>query len=109
MGFGVTGQRRTNASRPSPAGACGRHGPSVGATVVALLALLAPAAALAHDVENTHVLVVFEADDTYRVDVLNDADWLWLQVHPAATADDLPPSRCGTGNWRSARRRSRPA
>ena len=56
----------------------------------ALLALLAPATAAAHDVENTHVLVVFEADDTYRVDVLNDADWLWLQVHPAATAAELP-------------------
>ena len=52
--------------------------------------MLAPATAAAHDVENTHVLVVFEADDTYRVDVLNDADWLWLQVHPGATAADLP-------------------
>ncbi|MCY4076199.1 MAG: HupE/UreJ family protein [Acidobacteria bacterium] len=55
-----------------------------------VLALLAPSAAAAHDVENTHVLVVLEADDTYRVDVLNDADWLWLQVHPGATAADLP-------------------
>ncbi len=58
--------------------------------VLALLALLAPAAAAGHDVENTHVLVVFEADGTYRVDVLNDADWLWLQVHPAASAAELP-------------------
>ena len=65
-------------------------GPAASA-LVALLVLLAPATAAAHDVENTHVLVVFEADDTYRIDVLNDADWLWLQVHPAATAADLPP------------------
>ena len=56
----------------------------------ALLPFLAPATAAAHDVENTHVLAVFEATDTYRIDVLNDADWLWLQVHPAATAADLP-------------------
>lgn len=96
MGCGVKGQQRATASRPSTAGARGRHGPAVGATAVALLALLAPAAALAHDVENTHVLVVFEAD-TYRVDVLNDADWLWLQVHPAATADDLPPVEVRNG------------
>ena len=58
--------------------------------LLALLALLLPATVAAHDVENTHVMVVFEADDTYRVDVLNDADWLWLQVHPVATAADLP-------------------
>ena len=36
------------------------------------------------------MLVAFGADGTYRVDVRNDADWLWLQVHPAATAADLP-------------------
>ena len=90
MGFGVPGPRRTSASRPSSADVRGRPRPVAGATLCALLALLAPAATAAHDVENTHVLVVFEADDSYRVDVLNDADWLWLQVHPAATADDLP-------------------
>ena len=68
-----------------------RRPPALAAcALLACLALLAPAAAAAHDVENTHVLVVFEADDTYRVDVLNDADWLWLQVHPEATAAELP-------------------
>lgn len=76
--------------RPSTARPAGRALPALRA-LLAFLALLAPAPSAAHDVENTHVLVVFEADDTYRVDVLNDADWLWLQVHPAATAADLPP------------------
>ena len=76
--------------RPSTAGAAVRALPALRA-LLAFLALLAPEPSTAHDVENTHVLVVFESDDTYRVDVLNDADWLWLQVHPAATAADLPP------------------
>ena len=67
-----------------------RRPPAAHLATCALLALLLPAPSAAHDVENTHVLVVFEAHDAYRVDVLNDADWLWLQLHPAATAADLP-------------------
>lgn len=50
--------------------------------------LLAPAAA-AHEIENTHVLISFLAESEYRIDVLNDADWLWLQFHPGAA--ELPP------------------
>lgn len=54
-----------------------------------LLAAALPAApAEAHEIENTHVLISFLADDEYRIDVLNDADWLWMQLHP--DAPELP-------------------
>ena len=49
--------------------------------------LVRPSAA--HEIENTHVLISFLAGDEYRIDVLNDADWLWLQFHPGAA--ELPP------------------
>ena len=42
----------------------------------------------AHEIENTHVLISFLSESEYRVDVLNDADWLWLQLHPGAA--ELP-------------------
>ena len=38
----------------------------------------------AHESENTHVLITFMLDEEYQVDVLNDADWMWLQFFPAA-------------------------
>ena len=50
--------------------------------------LSAPSAA-AHEIENTHVLIGFATDEEYRIDVLNDADWLWMQFHPGAA--ELPP------------------
>ena len=96
---GPVAGRVTRGRRPSTAGAGGARTPWA-LTVRSWRCLALPRARrrqLAHDVENTHVLVVFEADDTYRVDVLNDADWLWLQVHPAATADDLPPVEVRNG------------
>ena len=37
---------------------------------------------LGHEVENTHVLVIFSQGGTYQVDVLNDPDWLWLRLAP---------------------------
>ena len=52
---------------------------------IAFLATPAPA----HEIENTHVLISFLSDSEYRIDVLNDADWLWMQFHPGAT--ELPP------------------
>lgn len=45
--------------------------------------------AVAHEIENTHVLINFLSESEYRIDVLNDADWLWLQFHPGAA--ELPP------------------
>ncbi len=55
--------------------------------LVALVLLARPAAG--HEIENTHVLISFGSADEYRIDVLNDADWLWIQFHPGA--DELPP------------------
>ena len=49
--------------------------------------LVRPAAA--HEIENTHVLISFLSGDEYRIEVLNDPDWLWIQFHPGAT--ELPP------------------
>jgi hypothetical protein len=49
--------------------------------------LVRPAAA--HEIENTHVLISFLASDEYRIEVLNDPDWLWMQFHPGAA--ELPP------------------
>ena len=54
-----------------------------------LASLLAAPPAAAHEIENTHVLISFLSDDEYRIDVLNDADWVWLQLHPGAA--ELPP------------------
>ena len=48
-----------------------------------------PRPAAAHDVENTHVLITFTSEGTYQIDVLNDADWLWLRLAPQTKA--LPP------------------
>lgn len=42
--------------------------------------LLIPGVAAAHDAENTHVLITFSSDDRYRIDILNDADWMWLHL-----------------------------
>ena len=49
--------------------------------------LLAPPVA-AHEIENTHVLIGFLADGEYQIDILNDADWIWMQFHPGAA--ELP-------------------
>ncbi len=57
--------------------------------IVVGLALAIPAPAAAHDGENTHVLITFTSEGTYQIDVLNDADWLWLQLAPQTKA--LPP------------------
>ena len=57
--------------------------------IVVGLALAIPAPAAAHDVENTHVLITFTSEGTYQIDILNDADWLWLQLAPQTKA--LPP------------------
>lgn len=60
-----------------------------GALLAALLpAALLPVAGGAHEIENTHVLVSFLSGGEYRIDILNDADWLWLQLHPGAA--ELP-------------------
>lgn len=55
--------------------------------LIAAIFLVRPAAA--HEIENTHVLISFLAGDEYRIDVINDPDWLWLQFHPGAA--ELPP------------------
>ena len=59
----------------------------VASWLLAAIFLVRPAAA--HEIENTHVLISFLAGDEYRIDILNDPDWLWLQFHPGAT--ELPP------------------
>ena len=64
-----------------------RRRPSIPSWLLATVLLASPAAA--HEIENTHVLISFLADDEYRIDVLNDADWLWMQFHPGAA--ELPP------------------
>lgn len=53
-----------------------------------LSCLVLSSTAAAHEIENTHVLISFLAENEYRIEVLNDADWLWLQFHPAAA--ELP-------------------
>jgi hypothetical protein len=42
--------------------------------------------ALAHDVEKTQVVVTFAADGRYVVDILNEPNWLWASLAPAAAA-----------------------
>ena len=54
-----------------------------------LAAVFASHPVAAHEIENTHVLISFLSDDEYRIDVINDADWLWMQFHPEAA--ELPP------------------
>ena len=51
-----------------------------------IAAVLLPAQTAAHELENTHVLISFPADGAYRIDVLNDADWIWMRFHPGAAA-----------------------
>ena len=53
-----------------------------------LLAAVLPVSGGAHEIENTHVLVSFLPGGEYRIDILNDADWLWMQFHPGAA--ELP-------------------
>ena len=48
--------------------------------LAALLLLLGPMVSSAHDIENTHVLITFSSDGQYRIDILNDADWIWLRL-----------------------------
>ena len=60
--------------------------PSILPGLLATVLLASPAAA--HEIENTHVLISFLPESEYRIDVLNDADWLWLQFHPGAA--ELP-------------------
>lgn len=38
----------------------------------------------AHEIENTHVLIALMPDGEYQIDILNDADWIWLQFFPDA-------------------------
>ena len=64
-----------------------RGGPAFGGACVLLAALL-PASGGAHEIENTHVLVSFLPAGAYQIDILNDADWLWMQFHPGAA--ELP-------------------
>ena len=63
-----------------------RQRPSILPGLFATILLASPAAA--HEIENTHVLISFLSESEYRIDVLNDADWLWLQFHPGAA--ELP-------------------
>ena len=62
-------------------------------TVILLVAVTTVAALAvsvrAHDLENTHVLVAFMPDGQYQIDILNDADWMWLRL--AEPAGPLPP------------------
>ena len=53
-----------------------------------LLVLWMSIAPEAHEIENTHVLVSFLPGETYQVDIINDADWMWMQLHADAT--ELP-------------------
>ena len=56
-----------------------------------LLAAVFPAPpALAHEIENTHVLIRFLSGGEYRIDVQNDAGWLWMRFHPGAA--EPPPA-----------------
>ena len=56
--------------------------------VLPLFVLWLSIAPEAHEIENTHVLVSFLPGDTYQVDIINDADWMWMQLHADAT--ELP-------------------
>ena len=71
----------------STSGARRRHRAAVLSCLLATFLLARPAAA--HEIENTHVLIGFLTGDEYRIDILNDADWLWMQFHPGAA--ELPP------------------
>ena len=46
------------------------------------MALAVPTAT--HDLENTHVLIAFLPDGYYQIDILNDADWMWMRMNPGA-------------------------
>ena len=61
------------------------------ALLIVLVALsgLAAGPASAHEIENTHVLVTFSPDGRYQIDILNDADWIWLRL--TGGQDPLPP------------------
>ena len=48
--------------------------------LVALLGLVAPDAAAAHDIESTFVRIAVSSDGRFRVDILNHADWLWQRL-----------------------------
>ena len=53
------------------------------------MAVLVAPSATAHEIENTHVLISFLSATEYRIDIVNDADWLWMRFHPGAA--ELPP------------------
>ena len=55
---------------------------------LSLFALCLVITSQAHEIENTHVLVSFLPGNTYQVDIINDADWMWMQLH--ADAVELP-------------------
>ena len=42
----------------------------------------------AHEIENTHVLITFSPEGQYQIDILNDADWMWLRL--TGGQDPLP-------------------
>ena len=52
------------------------------------LLLLGTLPATAHDIENTHVLIVFTPDGWYQIEILNDPDWTWLSL--TGNRDELP-------------------
>ena len=57
--------------------------------VVAALPGLAVDPVSAHEIENTHVLVTFAPEGGYQIEILNDADWMWLRL--TGGQDPLPP------------------
>ena len=48
----------------------------------AFLMMTSPSSVISHEIENTHVLVSFLSTSLYQIDIVNDADWMWLQLHP---------------------------
>ena len=54
-------------------------------SLAGIVTLLAAAAgpAHAHDAENTHVQVTITGQ-TFQIDIVNDPDWLWLNLSPGA-------------------------
>ncbi len=42
--------------------------------------LITPSISTAHDIENTHGLITFSSYGQYQIDVLNDANWMWLRL-----------------------------